>query len=402
MVYRRSVRPRRPRRSGRPTARPRRKATRTPRRTRRQSQPCKCPAELTPAARFALAQLDPFDPRASGAKIPDSNTMPSIANTDVDQVALTVPGARTVAAIAFTPTYRGGTMVAAVASGDVITWPRGFAAGPPPVGTIGRRNADNVIAQLEAIRPVAHAIRMSSSLSATAAKGFVHIGLSVESRFSDDGLNLNYQWPTTINDMTGLAHYKRVTLSSLTQSPLTVINKWLDETAFRYDDTRAYQIDTTAAGTPATTSVVQSTFNLFGSWATIVVMLEGVTAGETPISFEHILLTEALPKKNSFIIGTPAAPNSPSIVSAVSSMQSETDFAHTEAGQSEYVAQGLQALQDGAERAGDTLMSTVVIPTLQRGAYAGAMTGATMLYNAVVGRGGISGVNSNPSRLAIG
>ena len=36
--------------------------------------------------------------------------------------------------------------------------------------------------------------------------------------------------------MRDLPFYRKVTLASLTQSPLTVVNKFLDQTAFRYTD----------------------------------------------------------------------------------------------------------------------------------------------------------------------
>ena len=55
------------------TPRKRRRQT-TTRRT--QSKPCACPGELSPGAKWALAQLDPFDNRCFGAKVPDSNTVP--------------------------------------------------------------------------------------------------------------------------------------------------------------------------------------------------------------------------------------------------------------------------------------------------------------------------------------
>ena len=64
------------------TPRKRRRQT-TTRRT--QSKPCACPGELSPGAKWALAQLDPFDNRCFGAKVPDSNTVPSIANADTEQ-----------------------------------------------------------------------------------------------------------------------------------------------------------------------------------------------------------------------------------------------------------------------------------------------------------------------------
>jgi len=140
---------------------------------------------------------------------------------------------------------------------------------------------------------------------------------------------------------------------------------------------------------------------MFLSWATIVVMVENGTASTQPLSFEHIFLSEALPKKDSFVIGTQAAPNSPGTMSAVSSMQSEGDFAHTEAGQDSYIQHGLDALARGAAAAGTQVFNGVAVPLLQRVGHAAAMTGAQLAYNAVTGTGGIPGVNANPNRLAI-
>jgi len=388
MVYRRATRTsaRRPRRSARTLPRRRRALRSRPTRTRySRSKPdkCLCPGELTPTAKFALAQIDPFDPNVLGAKIPDSNTMPSLANQDVDQVPLTLVAGQGFGAIAFFPNYRSATLVATNTAGT-LTWPTASLA--------TRRNYTNISAQLEAIRPVAHAIRISSSLSATTATGFVHIGLSVEGRSTTVAGNM--ELPVTVNEMTGLAHYKRFTLSSLTQSPLTAINKWIDETAFRYESPDAQMSVTTAVANFAG-------FVYHQHWASIVVMVEGAPVASTCLSAEHVLATEALPKKDSFVLGTQAAPNSPGTMSAVSAMQAEGDFSHTEAGQGTYVQQSLSALAQGAATAGTQVFNGVAVPLLTRIGHAATMTAATMAYNAMTGTGGLPGVNSNPNRLSI-
>jgi len=400
MVYRRSVRTRRPRRSGRPTIR-RRRATRTSGRqfvsrpgriARNKPEACRCPGELSPGAKFALAQIDPFDSRCLGAKIPDSNSMPSLANCDTDQVNLTPDGTNTLSAFAFYPGYSTAIATATPAAGSTVSWTTAAMA--------GRRNATKLVDNLEAYRPVAHGVRLSTSLSSTTANGFVHIGLAVESYVNDPGLpSTALSLPTNVNSMTGLAYYKRVTLSSLTQSPLTVINKWIDDTAFRYTDPRT----TIAAGTHASTAIQQYSHLQFQqSWATIVVMVEGPSSSASPVlSAEHVLLSEALPRKDSFIIGSEAAPNSPGTISAVSSMQSSTDFAHTEEGQDSYTARAVEELQRGAAAAGEAVFNSVAVPLMQRvGGHAVNRAGQYVISR-MMGVGGIPGVNANPARLAL-
>jgi len=391
MVYRRSTRNiRRPIRRRKSV---RRRASRPPVRRRRQTRhQCKpCSSELTPAAKFALSQLDPFETRALGAKIPDTNTMPSIANSDVSQVnSLGVTNAGEMTGMAFRPYYKYSYVDAAPAAGaptQMVDW-----GVTPATRAKDRPNLANIAATFEAIRPVAHAIRMSSSLAPTTASGFVHIGLSYESAYQAAGNT--WQFPKTVAEMTGLAHYKRVTLASLTQSPLTVINKWLDERAFQYQDPTV--IPSITAGTA---SDITSHFGF--SWCTIVVLIEGAPIAGSSISFEHIMLSEGLPQKNSVIIGTPAAPNSPGTLSAVSQMVAQQDFAHTEAGQEGYMAQGVQAFTNGARTAGEQVFEQVGLPMLQNFGFHVAGTVAANMYNRVMGMGGIPGVNSNPARLAL-
>jgi len=341
--------------------------------------------ELTPAAKFALAQLDPFEPKCLGAKIPDSNTMPSLANCDTDQVNITPPTAPgNVVAYAFRPSY-SESFYPAVNGAVSVTWSNAPGA---------RRNFGNVTNSVEAIRPVAHAIRLSSALAPTSATGFVHVGLSVESR-RNPTISSNPDWPTNINQMTGLAYYKRFTLASLTQSPITCINKWLDDTGFRYEDPNAVQNLT------ANTTITSSTLNFWDSWGTLIVMIEGAPTTGNPVAVEHILLTECIPRKDAFVLGTQAAPHSSGTLSATSVMAGETDFAHTEAQQDSYIQHGLEAFQRGASIAGERVYQDVAVPLLGRFGSAVVNTGVAMAFNALTGRGGLSGINSNPSRLAL-
>jgi len=362
---------------------PMRRRTSSRRQTNRKND-CHCPGELSPSAKFALAQLDPFEPKCLGAKIPDTNTMPSLANADTDQVTLAGPATSgNLIAIAFKPSYRESINAATEGTGTV-TWTNTWAQ---------RRNYTNLSGSIEAIRPVSHAVRMVSPLAPTTATGFVHVGISVESRRSTQATAIP-DLPRTVNDMTGLAHYKRFTLASLTQSPVTIINKWIDETAFRYDI-----VDVDQDFSAPATQLLDLTFNFNRSWAYIIVMVEGAPISTTALSFEHLLSTEMIPKRSAFILGNLAAPNSPGTISAVSTMQSETDFVHTEAEQDSYTSNALGELARGAQQAGEAVYNNVARPLLQRVGNAAGNAAFQMAANALMGRGGLPGVNSNPNRL---
>jgi len=395
MVYRVSKRnirkPRRRRQSVRRRAPVRRRRAPAIRR-RQMNKSVQCDSgQLSLAAKFALAQLDPFEPKCLGAKVPDSNTMPSIANADTDQVNLAPPSvAGNLIGIAFQPAYKA-SILSATDAASAVSWTNSWAT---------RRNYTNLVAQVEAIRPVAHAIRISSPLAPTSATGFVHVGLSVESR--KNGVTAGGavpDLPRTVNDMTGLAYYKRFTLASLTQSPVTAINKWIDDSGFRYDDPR---VDNTYVGESVGNAIGSVTFQFGNSWGTLVVLVDGQTStSASPLSFEHVLLTECIPRKDAFILGTQAAPNSPGTMSAVSSMLTETDFSHTEAQQESYIQSGVDEIARGARVAGTQVYNNIAVPLLNRVGQHAVQTATNMAINAAFGMAGISGVNSNQDRLAL-
>lgn len=380
--YRRRRTTRRTRRSTR-SGRPRRRMTARRQSKRRVATPCKCPGELTPSAKFAMSQLDPFDLAVTGAKIPDSNTIPSISNTDVDIIPLTSLSNGSITAWAFRPQYTWAVLNTSYLPGPpaVITWGATLSAQAQ-----NRTKRERYVAQCELTRPVAHAIRISSPVAPTAATGFVHLGLATESIFGQS----TWAYPTTVSQMAGLQFYKRVTLASLTQSPLTVINKWIDETGFRYSAPQADQ-----------KSGVAAEFQTDYGWAAIIVMAEGVGIDVNFLSVEHMLISEAIPQRDAVFIGSTAAPNSPGTMAAVSQMATTQEPFHTEAEQESYIARGVNAVAQGAAAAGQQVFSTVAAPLLQRFGSSVVNAGANALYYAATGRGGIVGVNSNPNRLAL-
>lgn len=349
-----------------------RRATRRVRRALRSRQPeCSCPSELSPGAKFALAQIDPFHVSSHGAKIPDSNTQPSIANTDCEQVTLTSSAvAADLNGIAFRPFYTWGTVTAT--PGAALNWGVAYATN---IANRSKNAAYSVAMELS--RPVAHAIRISSPVAPTAATGFVHIGISTESIFG----GVTWQYPTTIAQISGLQFYKRVTLASLTQSPVTVINKWIDDTAFRYSAPNG----TTVTGTG-------SSFQTDYAWGTLVIICEGCPVSSAIVSAEHMLLSEAIPSKDAVIVGTTAAPNNPDILSATSSMQSNTEGIHTENEQDNHFRESLGELKKSATEQGLHALRSLgpVVTKL-------AMSSATDYVNRAFG---IGGVNDNPNRIA--
>jgi len=378
MAFRRAARRRAPVRRRRPSTptRRRRAPTRTPRGRRVAPASMRNPRQtrqMEPGEKFLFAQIDPFSPECWGAKIPDSNTVPSVASQDVENVSLALTTATNMRAWAFNPSYVTGQITSNEAAAQWV-WPLAFAGGS------NRTKYTSYSGQFELNRPTAHAVRISSPVAPLNATGFVHIAIAYESYYAAT----TWPWPTTPGGLSGYQYYKRVTLASLTQSPLTIVNKYVDDTAFRYLSTDASDIK---QGNDLEFAVPHS-------WGTILIAVEGV-GSTSPLSIEHLLMTEAIPKSTSSMNGSTAAQFRPEILQQTSNMSSHTDFAHTEQGQGEYVAAALHQVRAGVSSAGQHLFDNVVLPyahSIGQSAVASAVSG---FQQAV----GIGGVNSNPNRL---
>lgn len=383
-----------------PRARPIRARIGTMSRRAQRHPVCNCGTTMDPGEKFALVQADPFEPKFFGAKIPDSSTIPSIPtpvqyNYSLNTDAATQPN--WAHCWAFYPTVQSANIRAGSVSTSTWSWAAATSTTNAPVATTFQQ-------QFEAFRSTAHAIRLSCPLAPTSTTGFVHIALATETMYTSATTTTAQftQLAANLSDMSGYTFYKRVTLASLTQSPLTLINKWTDETAFRYSSPLASPQSADGGGTNNTSA---NQFQIPLSWGTLLVAVEGASSVTTPGSFtplqaEIVLHTENIPQKTSALIGSTAAAYSSGVLNAVSQAVANTDFAHTESEQPRVEAQYMTELQ----AAGGEFLSGVGSQVRQYAAGLGQFIG----YNALrIAHGagaralGIGGVNNNPARIAM-
>lgn len=403
MVYRRSNRSRR---SGSRRTSVRRRPSRRVSYTRRPSRMgtmsrraqrnpvCTCSPQVSPGDKFALVQADPFEPKYFGAKIPDSSTIPSIPtpiqyNYSLNTDATTQPA--WAHCWAFYPTIQSCNIRAGSATTSTWSWTASTSTSNAPV-------AGPFQQQFEAFRPVAHAIRLSCPLAPTSTTGFVHIALATETMYSNTTTTTPQaqQLAANLSDLSGYTFYKRVTLASLTQSPLTLINKWTDETAFRYSSPLSSPQTADGGGTNNSSA---NQFHIPLSWGTLLVAVEGGSSVTTPGSFtplqaEIVLHTENIPQKSSALIGSTAAAYSSGVLNAVSQAVANTDFAHTEAEQERVEAQYMSELRAAGGEFASGVASTLGRFARTAGQYAG-MAGLRYAAGAL----GVGGVNNRADRL---
>jgi len=393
---RRSVRRRAPARRSASVRRTSRRRAPTRRRissrARAPQRPCKCPGELSPGDRFIVAQADPFEPKANGAKIPDSATIPSIGTPVQYNYTLTTSAASQVnwaSAWAFLPSPSKNAVAAVGLSPNTWDW-----ATAPTVSSIP--NLSGFQSQFEGYRTVAHGIRLSCPFAPTTAQGFVHIALATESNYTTSGgaaFAPYTQLAANLSDLSNYTFYKRVTLASLTQSPLTLINKWMDETAFRYQSPMVATSDASTTGSAQGGQV----FHFPGQWGMLVVAVEGIASGSgltalSPLTAEVLMHYECIPNKASTLIGSTAAPFDAATMGATSRAVGQTDFAHTEAQQGTSQRSFANELMDAA----GVSESDVYNAARSIGRHA-----VRLGVNYVAGQIGIGGVNNNANRLSL-
>lgn len=357
---------------------------------------CSTGNQLDPGQKFILAQADPFEPRSFGGKIPDSSTIPSVPTPLQWNQSLTtaVVDPNRAHAWAFTTSLYSNFVTATGSTASTWAWNSAPAVSP---SYTAYTNA------FELYRPVAHAIRLSCPFAPTTTTGFVHIALATEAAVNTAGLQVaSYtQLATSLSEMSGYTFYKRFTLASLTQNPITLVNKWTDESAFRYSSPNArFDDPADASTTPAANTskaIAGASFAVPLSWGTLLVAVEGAqpsggAVSITPLQAEVILHTEGIPQKSGVLIGSTAAAFDSGILNAVSQAQAGADFAHGETQQDAHMSQYFTNL---ANAAGNN-------PTIRQVAnnVAGQVMNAGM--NAVLNyMGGIPGVNANPNQLLI-
>jgi len=325
---------------------------------------------------FLLGQVDPFEDSVKGAKVPDSNTMQTETITAQDELSMALTTLGNVKAFLFNTAPLGAYVAATEGTGS---WSWDAAYG----GSTNLATAASMGLNYTGIRCVSHGIRLSSTVAPTSATGFVHIAIYAPSTYG----KTTWPFPVSIAGMRDLPWYRKVTLASLTQSPLTVVNKFLDATAFRYTDPNE-----TAGGFA---NANRGEFVITHSWATIVVAIEG-TPISTVLTAENILHYEAIPLFGTQASVSPAAASSPVQMAAAGRISASANASHFEGSEHRTVA--AQAAEAIAEAGASGIQG--FSPYLNRAAEgAGALAGSFML-NALANaaNNGLPGVN-NRGRL---
>jgi len=237
--------------------------------------------------KYELCNLNPFDARCMGAKIPDSNTQPSETTIDENRIVITTDALGNAATKAFNPNLVVNAVNSVVATPTTWTWNAAYG------GQVNSANAASIIAEYSGLRPVGHGIRIACSSAPLNVTGFVHICISPIPTFAAS----TWALPTSITQMTNQPWYKRFTLASLTQRSVTVVNKFLDASATRYTDPNSDWV--------AQTSDVE--FQFAGSWCSIIIAVEGAPVSTSPVTVDTISHFEGLPKIGTNNSSTPAA-----------------------------------------------------------------------------------------------
>jgi len=363
-----------------PARRSRRRAPVRRRRTTRRASRGMLPSfrRSPKLTKFELAQLNPFDKRVLGVKIPDSNTQPSDTFRSEDRYAVTSAVTDLALCRAYMPNLVANQVTSLTSTASAWTWDAAFA------GTAAAAVNADATASFVGVRPCGHGVRLSSPLAPTAVTGFVHIGIYPVSSFNVT----TWSFPTSLSQLSNLPWYRRFTLAQLTQKSVTVVNKFIDITSTRYSAPASDLV-----GTSGDTS-----FQFSGGWCAIIIAIEGSPiGGGTALSVENLVHFEAMPISSSANTGSfsPAAPYDTQEMEGVSRLGGSSTGIFVEGEEDSVIAQGMNALSRGAAAAAGEIYENAVLPAARGLGYAAtyAAYGAARRY---AGRydGGMPGINT--------
>jgi len=188
----------------------------------RRRAPRMAPRVVVP--KYFKAQMNAFDSGGYGVRIPDTNTAPSSAFYCYDEGSVSAVLAKS-NAIAFFPNAQKYASTGTAGVGLTWTWN----VANWTADTLQTAKSSAVIANYTLARPVAHSVRLTCNGASSATTGFVHIALVSVNTLATTPNASNL--PKNVTDMSSLPGYRRVTLSSLTENPLIISNRFLDESA---------------------------------------------------------------------------------------------------------------------------------------------------------------------------
>jgi len=323
---------------------------------------------------FLLGQINPFDTLVKGVKVPDANTMNSDTATICESFPLSITTGGNVKAWVCNVWPRGCLVTS---TEGVSTWSWTASYG----GSSDYSRISDISASYAAIRCCAHGVRLSCTLAPTAATGFVHMAVYAPSTYGE----ATWPFPTSIGAMSDLPWYRKVTLASLTQNPITIVNKFLDQTAFRYEEP-----DQGSAGFANSN---RGEFHIPHSWGSIIIAVEGTPAGAL-FSAEQIVHYEALPLQGTMNASSPAAPSDPAQMQAAGHASGTVDTTHFGSEETSILRDVASAVQDGLSQGMSTARSGF-LDSIREHAAGMAITAGTAFSGAMLNNqgGGIPGIN---------
>jgi len=254
--------------------------------------------------KYILSQADPFDENVDGVKIPDANAQPSVALKCEDTFDTTLGATYGCTAQAFNPALPATRVRPVPASDTSWTWFGSF------TGNDGASKLTQARTDFEMLRPVAHAIRITSGLAPTAAKGFIHVCVHSQSLYQSN----TWTYPTSVSLMQNVPGYKRIPIGRLTAEGLTVVNRPLDVTSQRYID----------SDSPVYAEAGTMEFQTGLQWCSIIVAVTGCDVSSTPISVESIIHLECIPRATAVSMSTPSAKYNVQALAAAANAQAKT------------------------------------------------------------------------------
>ena len=256
--------------------------------------------------KFALAQYNPFNRECFDVRIPDMNTMPSSSLFDLQETTISINSTGQAACTAFLPVLQCQSVVATPASANSWTWSASYGGG------VASSRASTVVSQFGLIRAVAHGIRISCPSALLNTTGTVHIAVWPTSTLT--GQYTTWAFPTSISQMSELPYYQRISLGSICSNTVTIVNKFVDESAFQYRDPNF--------GVGPSAGNAENTIN---GWAQIFICVDAAQSSAVALNVEMITHYEAI--SNSFGIGTdrPCECPDPIVCSATAAAASQTN-----------------------------------------------------------------------------
>lgn len=253
---------------------------------------------------FVQAQINPFNKKAYGCKVPDFNSSPSSTFYAYDTVT---PATSTTnaACLAFMPNLQSTIVTATGSAADTWAWAASYG------GTTASSQATALAAQYGLYRPVAHGVRVTCSQTTDTATGFIHIAMYGPS----NSPGTTWQLPTTLTQLANCQNYLKLPINSFINNPISVVNRFMDASAFQYQDPA-----TTITDTSASTSLRTS----YGGWSVILIAISGQASGTSPIQVEAIMHGEGQSLFSGQQRDTPAAKADNILLEAVSEAQGST------------------------------------------------------------------------------